>query len=137
MDLGDRHDDVSFAADVVVIGVGDGEDKAMPGFDLLDLADHLVIDAITRGDDDGGHPLIDQGDGTMFHLAGGVAFGVDVANLFELKRSFTGNGIVDAAAQVEEVVIFMELFGQLAIETALPRLFQQGTGQPGQGGDGL
>ena len=123
MDLGDRHDDVSFAADVVVIGVGDGEDKAMPGFDLLDLADHLVIDTVARGDDDGGHPLIDQGDGAMFHLAGGIAFGVDVADLFEFERPFAGNGVVDAAAQVEEIVIVVELFGQLAVETALPRLF--------------
>ena len=40
----------------------------------------------------------------MLHLAGGVAFGVDVGDLLELERAFEGDGIVDAAAEEEEVV---------------------------------
>jgi hypothetical protein len=34
----------------------------------------------------------------MLHLAGGVAFGVDVGDLLELEGTFEGDGAVDAAA---------------------------------------
>ena len=40
----------------------------------------------------------------MLHLAGGVAFGVDVGDLLEFERAFEGDGVVDAAAEEEEVV---------------------------------
>ena len=39
----------------------------------------------------------------MLHLAGGVAFGVDVGDLLELEGAFEGDGVVDAAAEKEEV----------------------------------
>ena len=49
------------------------------------------------------HVLVDQGDGTVLHLAGRVAFGVDVGNLLQLERAFVGDGHVDAAPQVQAV----------------------------------
>ena len=39
----------------------------------------------------------------MLHLARRVAFGVDVGDLLELEGSFEGDGVVDAAAEEEEV----------------------------------
>jgi hypothetical protein len=39
----------------------------------------------------------------VLHLAGGVAFGVDVGDFLELERAFEGDGVVDAAAEEEEV----------------------------------
>ena len=44
-----------------------------------------------------------RGVGAVLHLAGGVAFGVDVGDLLELEGAFEGDGIVDAAAEEEEV----------------------------------
>ena len=50
----------------------------------------------------------------MLHLAGGVAFGVDVGDLLELERAFEGDGVVDAAAEEEEVAGGGEGLGELA-----------------------
>ena len=40
----------------------------------------------------------------VLHLASGVAFGVDVGDLLELEGAFEGDGVVDAAAEEEEVM---------------------------------
>jgi hypothetical protein len=48
----------------------------------------------------------------VLHLAGGVAFGVDVGDFFQLERAFEGDGVVDAAAEEEEVVGGVEDFGE-------------------------
>ena len=44
----------------------------------------------------------DQGVGPMFEFAGGVALGVQVGGLLELKRAFACDGVMDASAQIEE-----------------------------------
>jgi hypothetical protein len=49
------------------------------------------------------HFLVDEGDGAVLHLAGRVAFGVDVGDLLQLQGALQGDGVVDAPAQVEEV----------------------------------
>jgi len=51
--------------------------------------------------------------GPCFNLAGGVAFGVDVGDLLELECAFEGDGVVDAAAEEEEVVGGVEEAGEL------------------------
>jgi hypothetical protein len=60
---------------------------------------------------DDGEGFVDEGVGAVLHLAGGVAFGVDVGDLLELERAFEGDGEVDAAAEEEEVVGGGEDFG--------------------------
>ena len=59
---------------------------------------------VARGDGHHGHVLVDQGDRAVLHLAGRVALGVDVGDLLELERAFEGDRVVDAAAEVEEVL---------------------------------
>ena len=49
----------------------------------------------------------------MLHLAGGVAFGVDVGDLLELEGAFEGDGVVDASAEEEEVVGGVKDFGEV------------------------
>ena len=49
------------------------------------------------------HPLVDERDRAVLHLAGRIAFGVDVGNLLQLQRAFERDGIVDAAAQIQEI----------------------------------
>jgi hypothetical protein len=63
------------------------------------------------GDADDGESFIDEGGGAALHLAGGVAFGVDVGDLPELECAFEGDGVVDSAAEEEEVIGGVEDFG--------------------------
>ena len=96
--------------DLLVAFDGDGDDAAGAGGYLLDVAEGLFVfeDAggvggILGGEADYGEGLVDEGVGTVLHLAGGVAFGVDVADLLQLERAFEGDGVVDAATEEEEI----------------------------------
>ena len=106
--------------DLLVALDGDGDDAAGAGGDLLNVAESLLVleDAggvrwVFRRDADDGKGLVDQGVGAVLHLARRVAFGVDVADLLELERALEGDGVVDAAAEEEEVVGGMEGLGEL------------------------
>ena len=71
------------------------------------------VGGVFGGDADYGEGLVDEGVGAVLHLAGGVAFGVDVGDLFEFECAFEGDGVVDAAAEEEEVVGGVEEAGEL------------------------
>ena len=71
---------------------------------LFVLEDAGGVGGVLGGDADDGEGFVDEGVGAVLHLAGGVAFGVDVGDLLELERAFEGDGVVDAAAEEEEVV---------------------------------
>ena len=58
--------------------------------------------AIDRGEDDERHAIADQGVGAVLELAYRVALGVHVGGFLQLERAFAGDGVVDAAAEVEE-----------------------------------
>ena len=45
----------------------------------------------------------------MFHLAGRIAFRMDIGNLFQLERALEGNRIIDAAAEIKEILAVHEL----------------------------
>ena len=107
-------------ADLFVALDGDGDDSAGAGGYLLYIAEGLFVleDAggvvgVLGGDADDGERLVDEGVGAVLHLAGGVAFGVDVGDLLELERAFEGDGVVDSAAEEEEVVGGVEEFGEV------------------------
>ena len=100
---------------------GDGDDSAGAGGDFLDVAEGFFVleDAggvggVLGGDADDGEGFVDEGVGAVLHLAGGVAFGVDVGDLLELECAFERDGVVDAAAEEEEVVGGGEELGELA-----------------------
>src|ERR1039458_2866404 len=99
---------------------GDGDDAAGAGGDFLDVGEGLLVledggrvGGVLGGDADDGEGLVDEGVGAVLHLAGGVAFGVDVGDFFQLERAFEGDGVVDAAAEEEEVVGGGEVAGEL------------------------
>ncbi len=50
----------------------------------------------------------------MFHFAGGVAFGVDVAEFFEFECAFEGDGHHGAATEEEDVAAFDDGGGEAA-----------------------
>ena len=95
----------------VVAFDGDGDDAAGAGGDFLDVAEGLFVledgagvVGVLGGDADDGEGFVDEGVGAVLHFAGGVAFGVDVGDFLELERAFEGDGVMDAAAEEEEVV---------------------------------
>ena len=104
-------------ADLVVAFDGDGDDAAGAGGYFLDVGEGLLVfedgagvGGVLGGDADDGESFVDEGVGAVLHLAGGVAFGVDVGDLLELEGAFEGDGVVDAAAEEEEVVGGVEDF---------------------------
>ena len=47
----------------------------------------------------------------MLHLAGCIAFGMDVADFFKLKRTFQGDRIVSPPAEIEHIAGFGDAAG--------------------------
>ena len=56
------------------------------------------------GNDNDGHVTVNQCDGAVFHLGGGIALGVDIGYFLQLQGPFQCYGIAESSAQVEEVV---------------------------------
>ena len=72
------------------------------------------------------HPFVDERDRAVLHLAGGVAFRVDVRNLLQLERALESDRIVDSPTQVEKVRPRLEPRGNfLDLGRQLERLFEQ------------
>ncbi len=76
---------------------GYGYDAGVARTDLLDVADHFLIDVRGGGYGDQRGVGIEEGDGAVFEFAGREAFGVDVRDLFEFEGAFEGGGVADAA----------------------------------------
>jgi hypothetical protein len=76
--------------------------------------------------------LVDERVGPVFHLAGGVSFGVDVGDLLELERALQRNGEVDAAAQEEEILGAEQEPDQLVIDGGVREHLLQFLGQAEQ-----
>eukprot|EP00405_Crypthecodinium_cohnii_P002436 CAMPEP_0194772980 /NCGR_PEP_ID=MMETSP0323_2-20130528/53502_1 /TAXON_ID=2866 ORGANISM="Crypthecodinium cohnii, Strain Seligo" /NCGR_SAMPLE_ID=MMETSP0323_2 /ASSEMBLY_ACC=CAM_ASM_000346 /LENGTH=66 /DNA_ID=CAMNT_0039707761 /DNA_START=139 /DNA_END=336 /DNA_ORIENTATION=- len=54
---------------LVVAIFGDRDDGTAPGVHLLDVGFYLVVSGVRlRCDDDDGHELVDERDGTVLHL---------------------------------------------------------------------
>src|SRR5580658_1456140 len=86
---GDLEDVLDELVDVLVAFGGDGDDAAAAGGDLLNVGERLFVledrggvSGVLGGDDDDGEGFVDERVGAVLHLAGGVAFGVDVTDLF-------------------------------------------------------
>ena len=97
--------------DVLVADYGDGDDAAGAGGYFLDVAegffvlqDRRRVVGVFGGDADYGERFVDEGVGAVLHFAGGVALGVDVGDFLQLERAFEGDGVMDAAAEEEEIV---------------------------------
>src|SRR6266849_3222707 len=124
----DRHLDqvLNLRREGSVAGVHDGDDLALAGEDLFDVAEHALVRAVARGQRDDGQPVGDERDGAMLHLATGVALGVDVGDLLELERAFEGDRKLEPAPEIEDVTRAGELAGDrrnLAVE--LERLLDE------------
>ena len=108
-----REHGVGLGRQLAVALVADGDDAAIAGPHLLEIAHHPVVRGITRVQCDHRKPVLEQRDRPVLHLAGGVALRVHVGELLELERALQRERIVDAAAQEQEVLVARELAGQL------------------------
>ena len=100
------------ADDLVAVG-GHRDDVGAARADLLDVADQLGEDGPVVGDDHDGRLVVEQRDGAVLHLAGGVGLGRDVADLLELERALEADGEAHAAAEVEEEALVVVPLGDL------------------------
>ena len=80
---------VAFDRDVAA---GAGGDFLDIGESLFALEDQDGVVGVLRGDADYGEGFVDEGVGAVLHLAGRVAFGVDVGDLLEVERAFEAPG---------------------------------------------
>ena len=87
--------------------------------------------------DDDRHVLVNERDGSMLHLARGIAFGMDVGNLLELQRPLERDGIGKTATQVKHVARLRQFLRQRQIDRILrqqrhhvPRHLQKHARQP-------
>ena len=58
---------------------------------------------VVRCDYNHGQILVDKRVGAVLHLAGGIAFRVDIGNLFQLERALERDGEMNAAAEVQKI----------------------------------
>src|ERR1051325_4515884 len=76
---------------------------------LLHVRQHPVEVAVARREGDHRELLGDQRDRAVLHLAARVAFRVDVRDLLQLERALERDGVLEPAAEVEEVARDREL----------------------------
>ena len=73
--------------------------------DFLNIGDDLVVHLILLRQHDHRHVFINQRNRSMLHLGGRVSLGMDVGNLLQLEGAFQRDREIDAASQIEEVVL--------------------------------
>ena len=56
------------------------DDFAFAALDFLNITDNLVVHTALRRDEDYGHLLVDEGNGTVFHFGGGISLCVQIAD---------------------------------------------------------
>ena len=65
-----------------IILIGHGNDPALSGTNLLDVAHDFLIDRIFWNNAYDGHFVVNEGDRAMLHFRCGISFGMDIRNLF-------------------------------------------------------
>ena len=92
----------AYGAIGVVALLGQHDRAGAAGADLLDAADHLVVQLVAapgRHDAEHRQPVLDQRDRAVLELAGGEALGVDVGELLELQRALERHRVAGVAAR--------------------------------------
>jgi hypothetical protein len=87
--------------DVGVIGLVHRDHPGVAGPYLLDVPDHAIVRGVAWSERDHRNPVIHEGDGSMLHLPGRVAIGVNVRDLLQLESPFEGDRVVEAPTQVQ------------------------------------
>ena len=74
------------------LGLGDGDDLSLSGFEFLDVSQRLFESFSLVGKEDSGAIGLDQGYWAVLHLCGRKSLGMNVCNFLELEGAFERNG---------------------------------------------
>ncbi len=89
-----------------------GEDGSAAGLDLHEVAEHFFEGVAVAAHADDDEVGVDEGDRAVFHFAGGIALGIDVADLFKFEGGLEAGSEHVVAAEEEEAVVGGVFFGQ-------------------------
>ena len=79
----------------------DGDDRAVAGLDLLEIAQRLGVQRAARSHEDARSLAVHERDRPVFHLGGRIALGVDIADLLELERTFERDRKMKVATEIK------------------------------------
>ncbi len=96
------------------LGVAEHDQLAAARRRLLQIGRGLLEQRAGRRDRDHRHAAVDQRDRAVLHLAGGIALGVDVADLLQLQRAFQRDREAGAAAEIQHVARLGDAGGERA-----------------------
>ena len=99
---GDEKHVVRLGEHTAVALVHHGEDLGPARLDFLDVGHRLVEQLLVARERNDETARIDERDGAVLELSGGIRLGVDVGDLLELERGFKRDGVVDVAPDEEE-----------------------------------
>ena len=107
------------AGDLLFTLGDDGKYASTTRLNLLYIRHDLLIHRVTWRDTDHRHHFIDECDGPVLHLGGGVTLCMNVRDLLELQRPFQRNGKVVPTPEEQRVlrqrVRVRELFNFFAV----------------------
>ena len=97
-------DDLVGVTGYLLIAVGRERDDD-PGASayLLDVREHLLVDAVPQRDRHDRQGLVDERVRPVLHLTRGGALGVDVGELFQLECALERRRVVHATAEMQEI----------------------------------
>ena len=117
---------VSHFGGLFIAFAGDGNDNPAARLHFLDVRKGLfVMDLaflgfrIARGEYHDRQIFIDERVRTMLHLAGGIAFGVDIRDFLEFERALESNGEMDAAPEIEKIGGFRKAARQFFVDAGI------------------
>src|SRR4051794_2304661 len=98
---------VSHGANFLVSIGSHGNDHPATSPNLLDIRDSLLVlllafvtGLVTGRDDDNREVLVNQRVRTVLHLAGRIAFRVNIGDFLQLQRTLESDGKVDPASEI-------------------------------------
>ena len=87
----------------VIAITGQSHEIGTASLALGHIADRLLEQIFLGQHPDHQDIILDQADGSVFQLTGGIGFGMDVADLLGLEASLQTDRIVKAAANKEDI----------------------------------
>ena len=111
---GDEKHVVRLGEHTAVALVHHGEDLGPARLDFFDIRHRLVEQLLVARERNDETARIDERDGAVLELSGGIRLGVDVGDLLELERGFKRDGVVDVAPDEEERAVAAVALGKIA-----------------------
>jgi len=112
-----------------------GNHNPAPRLGLFHLTEHLFVPWIVRSNRNDRHMAIDEGDRSMFHLAGWVTFSVNVGYLLEFQSPFIGGGHIHPSSQVDTMAGIKQSLGDIFDLSLPPQALSNQIGDQAQVGN--